>query len=104
MSTKKVEQTVEQKNTVAAEEKAKVALVQQLIYIGPTIKGVVVENTILKNGVPEELEKKMQEVPAMKSLLVKVDDLAKTKVAVNREGSAENMCYKKVLESMKKGE
>ena len=112
MSTKKEAAVTEEKATAAAvtedtttaTEKTKVAPVQQVIYIGPTIKGVVVENTVFSNGLPEELNKKMQEVPAMKSLLVKVEDLARAKRCMNLEGSAENMCYKKVIESMEKGE
>lgn len=111
MSTKKEnEQVTEQPKVTAvtvnkAESKnTKVAPVQQLIYVGPTIKGIVVENTVFRNGLPEELKKKMEEVPAMKSLLVGVDNLAKVKAAMNRESSAESLCYKKILESMEKGE
>lgn len=108
MSTKK--EAAVTADTTAAEEKAtaaeknKVAPVQRVIYIGPTIKGVVVENTVFSNGLPKELNERMEKVPAMKSLLVKVEDLARAKRYVNLEGSAENMCYKKVIESMEKGE
>lgn len=107
MSTKKESEQV--KITAAAVNAAeskntKVAPVQQLVYVGPTIRGIAVENTVFKNGLPEELKKKVEEVPAMKSLLVGVDNLAKVKAAMNREGSAESLCYKKILESIEKGD
>ena len=47
----------------------------QLIYAGPTITNVVKQYTIYTNGLPKILEEKIEEVPAIKKLIVPVNRL-----------------------------
>ena len=108
MSTRKKEETagisaeteVIAENSVKESKKAKQSA--KVVYVGPTIKGVAIANTIYAGGLPKELEAKLIELPAMKALLVAPEKLAKTKRALQTAGSAEQICYQKVIESMKR--
>lgn len=49
---------------------------EHVIYIGPTIKGVVQSNTAFTNGYPEKLKKYLEDNPIAKELIVPVKNLA----------------------------
>lgn len=87
-------------NSVKESKKAKQSA--KVIYVGPTIKGIAIANTIYAGGLPKELEEKLTELPAMKALLVTPEKLAETKRALQTAGSAEQICYQKVIDSMKR--
>jgi hypothetical protein len=101
MSTKKATETA-QAEAVQAETKTETAAVKQeaavkaVAYLGPTIKGVAVSGTIYSAGLPEGLNEKIKEVPAIKGLLISVDKLAASSVAIQTEGTALNTLYKTV--------
>ena len=60
-----------------------------LMYLGPTITGVVRHSTIFKNGVlPQKLNKCVEEFPAMKRLLVSMEDISKATKELVKEQSA----------------
>ena len=60
-----------------------------LMYLGPTITGVVRHSTIFKNGVlPQKLNKCVVEFPAMKRLLVAMEDVPKATKELVKEQSA----------------
>lgn len=74
-------------------------------YIGPDIVEnkvlAVSHGTVFKNGLPEVLEKKVEEIPAMKSLLVSVSDYATASAAVATPGTALNNIFRTVSGKLK---
>ena len=65
-----------------------------LIYLGPTITGVVRHSTIFKNGVlPEKLNKCVEEFPAMKKLLVSTEEISMVTKELMKEQSATATIY-----------
>ncbi len=81
---KKVQQQEETKGTV--------------IYLGPEIPGIVSAGAVFKNGLTAKMEETVKEFPAVKTLLVPVKDVVKKKKNLNRELSAERICYEKIAE------
>lgn len=60
-----------------------------LMYLGPTITGVVRHSTIFKNGIlPQKLDKCVEEFPAMKKLLVSMDEISRVTKELMKEQSA----------------
>ena len=60
-----------------------------LMYLGPSITGVVRHSTIFKNGVlPQKLSKCVEEFPAMKKLLVSMDEISAATKELMKEQSA----------------
>ena len=65
-----------------------------LIYLGPTITGVVRHSTTFKNGVlPEKLNKCVEEFPAMKKLLVSTEEISTVTKELMKEQSATATIY-----------
>lgn len=46
-----------------------------VVYVGPSIVGVVKQNTIFNNGVPKALAAAVEETPAMAGLIVELEQL-----------------------------
>ena len=67
-----------------------------VMYIGPSIPGVVRTSTVFKNGVlPEALKKCVEAKPYMKKLLVPLAELSAAIKELNSD-SALNSIYRKV--------
>lgn len=95
MSETKKEEVVkasESKTKSRREEVQKAAVV----YIGPSIKGVVSTGTVYNNGLPELLIKKAVEQPVLNSLIVPVSKLSEAKRELSVSGSALATIYAKV--------
>lgn len=60
------------KRKQAAQEAATV------VYCGPTIPGVANQFTFYRNGVPAAMEEKAEEIPAIRGLLVPLEQLPET--------------------------
>lgn len=75
-----------------------------VVYIGPTIPGVVTTNTIFNNGISNELQILTGELPAIKELIVPVDKLVGARAKLRDRKSATSICYEKALLYAKKGE
>lgn len=86
--------------TVKAATAAKKPVI--VMYIGPSIKGVVAYGTIFNNGITEELRAEIEKIPAVGGLIVPTTQLAAASADVEREGSAYNVLYHKVEEKLKK--
>ena len=65
-----------------------------LIYLGPTITGVVRHSTTFKNGVlPQKLNGCVEEFPAMKKLLVSMEEIPAVTKELMKEQSALSTIY-----------
>lgn len=69
---------------------------QTVVYVGPDIKHVVKKNTIFNNGLTKGLQKKMDEIPLIGSLLIPVEQLADANVQLSKKGSVLNTLYERV--------
>ena len=77
-----------------AGNKAAVSKTEETVaYIGPTIPKVATRGNIYGGGIPGNLTKKIEEIPAIKELLVPVTQLAKARKEVRTEGSYLNTIY-----------
>lgn len=68
-----------------------------VVYIGPTLKGVVRNGTVFSNGLTKELDEECKKNPLLLKMIVNVTDLAKSKHEVNSPGSVLNILYKTIL-------
>ena len=55
-----------------AASKAKEGDKEPVAYVGPDIKNVAINGTVYVGGLPEPLQEKIGEVPALKGLLVQI--------------------------------
>lgn len=73
-----------------------------LVYLGPTITGVVRHSTIFKNGVlPQKLNECVAEFPLMKKLIVPVSDIATATKELNKEQSVLGTIYAQTAKKFK---
>lgn len=82
------------KKTTAAAAAAKAA--EPVAYLGPDLKNVAINGTVYVGGLPETLQSKIAEIPAIKGLLVPVSGLAAAGVAIATQGTALNNLYNAV--------
>ncbi len=74
---------------------------ETVMYIGPNIAGVVTKNTLFAEGkLSDLLQKKIEEIPMLQSLLIPVSELAKTNAEMENPCSAVSICYKKAEEML----
>lgn len=88
----------EKKNAGKKQEETAVGKNSAVIYMGPAIAGVTVPGTIYKNGLTPQMQKKVQELPAMSRLLVPVEQTAKVRKELRNPQSAVSVCYQKTAE------
>lgn len=68
----------------------KTAKTSTVIYLGKTIKDVVVHGKVFKNGLPEELKKIVSKKPQISNLIVDISDASKV---INSINSQEGLYY-----------
>lgn len=69
-----------------------------VIYIGPSIVGVVTKGTVYKNGLTPQMNKAVEELPAMKTLLVEIGKITQARKDLKNKVSAVSICYAKAEE------
>lgn len=115
MATKESTATTEEDKTVAtktttattanAESTKAVEEKKTVVYIGPTIPGVVAANTTFNNGLTETVKNATAETPAINTLIVPIDKLVQARVQLRQKNSVYDVCYNKVQQYIdKKGE
>lgn len=88
------------KEVASSEQKEKLPTV---MYVGPSITGVLKQYVIYKNGIPQRISQLADEIPAVKHLLVPIEHITEAKKQINVAGSALNVMYNKVLVYIKGG-
>ncbi len=96
MSTAKKTEGLQEKTEKKAAVRA--AGKEAMIYIGPTVPGIVIAGTVFKNGYPQKLKKAIEEKKALSMLMVPVSGLAKARQVLKEPGSVLQICYEKVKE------
>lgn len=70
---------------------------KQLMYMGPSIPGIVKSKTVFIGGLPKDLTAVAEKVPAVNKLLVPVDRITETTKSLSEQGSVESVSYNKIL-------
>jgi hypothetical protein len=74
---------------------------ETVMYIGPTVRGVVINGTLFKDGkLPALVEKRTEEMPVLQSLFVPVSKLAEAQKELKDSKSAMAICYSKAVEAL----
>lgn len=77
---------------------------QQLIYIGPSIAGVVMTGTIFRNGIPKELKEIINQHPNVGYLIVPIEKLPQAIKEIGNQKGAMHILYEDVKQlKIKKG-
>ena len=61
-----------------------------VMYLGPTIRGVVKYGAVFSGGIPKRKK------PIVKQLIVPLSDIVKAKTAIDTEGTVEAVAYDKI--------
>ena len=76
---------------------------ENLMYLGPTITGVVRHSTIFKGGVlPMKVKECVEQFPAMKKLFVPMEDAPKVVRELKKEQSALGTIYSQTAKKFNK--
>lgn len=78
---------------------------KRMVYVGPTIAGIVVQNTIFNNGISSLLKEAIKEMPGLESLLVPISELPSAMKEINSKKGALYMLSERAKQYRpKKGE
>lgn len=75
----------------------------QRMYIGPSIPGIVKHGTVFIGDLPKELTEKAAEMGSINNLVIPIDRITDAKKALSEPGSVENVSFSRV-ENYLKGE
>ena len=56
---------------------------KQVMYMGPTIRGVVRNGAVFSGGIPKSLEKMAEKKPIIKNLIVPLSEIVQVKKEVD---------------------
>lgn len=101
MAKGKIEENVEENQDLETKSEKKEQ--KRYVYIGPILmKGKYIEGKIFKE-IPGELDKYLEEKPALKQLFVDVEHLAETKVELLSDETAIKAIYRDVTNWAREG-
>lgn len=98
MSEKK---NIRQENTAAGMQRTEKEN-KAVIYLGPALAGVAMPGTVYRNGLTPQLQKAVEEIPALGRLLPETSKASLVRKDLKDPQSAAGICYEKVLEYAKK--
>lgn len=95
MSNKKEISVPEVRSDAAAEGKQKSR--EAVMYLGPTIVGVIRHSTVFKEGVlPEKVQECVKQLPMMEKLFVSIGDIPEAVKEINKNQSVLRTIYVQV--------
>ena len=69
---------------------------EKVMYIGPTIRGVVKSGAVFSGGIPKKLEKLEEKKPIIKNLIVPRSGIVQAKKNVDTEGTVTAIAYDRI--------
>ena len=69
---------------------------EQVMYIGPTLRGVAKSGAVFSGGIPKKLEKLAAKKPIIKNLIVPISGIVQTKKDVDTEGTVAAVAYDRI--------
>ena len=73
---------------------------KQVMYVGPTIPGLVEKNRIYLGELPEKIQKRVESDRSFARLFVPVDDLVAARQMLTDKTSVLSVSYRKVLKEL----
>lgn len=73
------------------------------VYCGPNIPNVAKQFDTYTGGLPEWLAQLADEIPAVAALVVPLEELAETRMELQKKGSAMDNIFMKAKEMIEKG-
>ncbi|WP_312117947.1 hypothetical protein [Brevibacillus reuszeri] len=75
---------------------------EQLIYVGPNIPGGrLMQYTVFRGGIPDYLDDLLEKQPAIRQLIVPVQDLSSVQARISTPGTLEHTFYQRVKDGGK---
>lgn len=71
------------------------------IYVGPTIPGVVKNNTVFNNGVDDRVTERIKQQPELKGLLIDINNLSDAQRQITLRKGAYYSLFSKIKGSLK---
>ncbi|SHM81793.1 hypothetical protein SAMN02746066_03407 [Anaerosporobacter mobilis DSM 15930] len=101
--TAKKNTTTESKTLEESTSNEKVSKKQpkQVVYVGPTIPGVIKTNTIFNNGIDERVAERIMIQPELGGLLIDINNLSDAQRQIALKKGAYYSLYSKVKNSLK---
>ena len=69
---------------------------EQVMYIGPTLRGVAKSGAVFSDGIPKKLEKLAAKKPIIKNLIVPISGIVQAKKDVYTEGTVAAVAYDRI--------
>ena len=75
---------------------------ETVVYCGPTLRGIAKQYTPFTGGsIPTELQRRCEDMPLLRELIVPVEKYAEFRARLNQTGSKESMVFDRVKDLMK---
>lgn len=71
---------------------------KKVMYLGPTIRGVVKNGAVFEGGIPKNLEKIAGKKPIIQNLIVPLENIVDVSKNIRVEGTAEAISFDKIAE------
>lgn len=71
---------------------------KKVMYLGPTIRGVVKNGAVFEGGIPKNLEKIAGKKPIIQNLIVPLENIVDVSKNIRVEGTAEAIVFDKIAE------
>lgn len=71
---------------------------KKVMYLGPTIRGVVKNGAVFEGGIPKNLEKIAGKKPIIQNLIVPLENIVDVSRNIRVEGTAEAIAFDKIAE------
>ena len=72
---------------------------KKVMYLGPTIRGVVKNGAVFEGGIPKNLEKIAGKKPIIQNLIVPLENIVDVSKNILVEGTAEAIAFDNIGES-----
>lgn len=71
---------------------------KKVMYLGPTIRGVVKNGAVFEGGIPKNLEKIAGKKPIIQNLIVPLENIVDVSKNIRVEGTAEAIAFDNIAE------
>ena len=71
---------------------------KKVMYLGPTIRGVVKNGAVFEGGIPKNLEKIAGKKPIIQNLIVPLENIVDVSKNIRVEGTAEAIAFDTIAE------
>lgn len=71
---------------------------KKVMYLGPTIRGVVKNGAVFEGGIPKNLEKIAGKKPIIQNLIVPLENIVDVSKNIRVEGTTEAIAFDKIAE------